>query len=545
MDALVKPGSLDVLSAAEHAYTSHELIAGRDAAGLVWSCAGNVGPNARAASRGRAGFLLAHFLYRLGQFHELLEQGPQVVDLLAAGVADGPAGACQVLRWMALGGAEIGEFETAIAAARRGLELAQREGNHAAHVLLSNALAACFERMGDPWQAERLLREALVEAEQDGGDLPRFVTHNNLTAVALTAYGLLRDGESEAEAAEAAAVLVRARQDATQGLRLAQRIDDPFYRVYIESNLGDVLGFLGEHDAAESHLRRSLALAGEQGFATLVLRVQCSLGELALQRGLVAEACALLEPLLQSMPEQTPAATVMRCHLVLYRAHRQLGDAEAALACLERYQQLNRRRVLSQLRAQARNLVTRAEVEQAYRDARFHRERAAALTEVAAQDSLTGLTSRWGLEQRLQGRPGSELPLAVALLDMDNFKSVNDRFGHAAGDAVLIEVAGLLRQELRQHDLIARLGGDEFAIVLPGADREQAAAALERIRRAAVGLRGPGLPGDWPLRLSIGLAMMRSHWDPKQPLGEWLAVVDDALYDSKRLGGDRLTVATH
>ncbi len=534
--------AMDVLAAAERAYLQHELPAGRDAALAAWSCAGT-GPTALSdGQRGRAGFLLAHFLYRLGQFRDLMVQGPLVLEpLLQAGDR---ASACQVLRWMALGGAEIGFFEAAIAAARRGMDLSQQMGEPALHVLLSNALAACFERMGDPWQAERLLREALIEADADGGDVPRFVTLNNLAAVALAAYYLLRDGDTPEDSAEAAAVLARARVDATQGLRLAQRIDDPFYRVYIEANLGDVLSFLGEHDGAYDHLQRALDLAHGHGFRALVLRVQCSLGELLLERGQPARALELLLPLVQSLAEHAPATTVMRSHQALYRAHRQLGQVEPALRSFERAHQLDRRRVLRQLRAQARNLVTRAEVEQAYRDARVQRERASAMTAVAAHDTLTGLTSRWGLEQRLRaGADTVKLPLAVALLDLDHFKPINDRLGHAAGDQVLVDVAAVLKHELRQQDVVARLGGDEFAIVLPGADRDQALAVLDRVRRAVAGLLGPVIPGHCPLRLSIGLAMMQTPWNPEQPLGEWLAVADDALYQSKRQGGDRVTLA--
>ena len=304
-----------------------------------------------------------------------------------------------------------------------------------------------------------------------------------------------------------------------------------------------MLAFLGEHDAAARHLLHALELAQAARFDTLVLRVQCSLGELALERGQTAQARDLLVPLVRSLAETAPAATVRRSHHALYRAWRQLGDADSALRSLEYCQRLDRRRFLIQLRAQAHNLVTRAEVEQAYRDARFHRERAAELVQVANLDRLTGLTSRWGLEQQLVARVGEgALPLAVAALDLDNFKPVNDRLGHAAGDALLVEVAEALRRELRQQDIVARLGGDEFAIVMPGADREQAEAILERIRGAVASVRAH-LVDSTPLHLSIGLAMIGTTWDPGQPLGEWLAPADAALYESKRLGGNRLTVA--
>jgi diguanylate cyclase (GGDEF)-like protein len=533
----VDPDPLALLAAAEHAYAHHDLVAGCAAAGQAWAALEPCGGEARG-QRARAGFLLAHCLYRLGRLRELLAHSEAAV---AAQVEVGDdESACQVLRWTALVGAETGAFEEAIAAARAGLERAHRAGLNALHVLLTCALASSFERMGDPWQADRLLREALVEAQADGGDLPRFVTFNNLTSVALTAFFLLREGGALEEAGQ---VLVRARGEATQGLRLAERIGDPFYRYYIEGNLGDVLVLLGEHDEGEQHLQRALTLAQCMGSTALALRVECKLGELVLERGQAERARDLLVPLVRSMVDSTPEATVRRTHHALYRAWREIGDTESALRSLEVCQRLDRGRVLIQLRAQAQNLVSRAEIERAYRDARFHRERASALVEVAAQDRLTGLTSRWGLEQQLIERGSQDgRPLAVALLDLDNFKPVNDRLGHAAGDAALVKVAAVLRSELRQNDVVARLGGDEFAVMLPGAGRDRAMAILQRLRAA---VEGVGIQADeaTPLRLSIGMAMIGTAGDPRQPIGEWLAPADAALYESKRLGGNRLTVA--
>jgi diguanylate cyclase (GGDEF)-like protein len=110
------------------------------------------------------------------------------------------------------------------------------------------------------------------------------------------------------------------------------------------------------------------------------------------------------------------------------------------------------------------------------------------LREQADTDHLTGLLNRHGLhkaltrERALAARTGN--PLALAVLDLDDFKGVNDREGHAAGDALLVAIARAWSTELRTGDLLARHGGDEFVLALPATDAEAAAAVLERLRGA-------------------------------------------------------------
>lgn len=106
------------------------------------------------------------------------------------------------------------------------------------------------------------------------------------------------------------------------------------------------------------------------------------------------------------------------------------------------------------------------------------RERESELHHLAYHDPLTGLANRALFVDTAEG--AEEGPLAVLYLDLDGFKPVNDRFGHAAGDALLVEVGRLLRAETREDDLVARLGGDEFAVLMPGVDDRAEAEDLGR-----------------------------------------------------------------
>lgn len=165
----------------------------------------------------------------------------------------------------------------------------------------------------------------------------------------------------------------------------------------------------------------------------------------------------------------------------------------------------------------------------------IHRLRAHAvsLALLGDTDQLTALPNRrvWDreLDRSVALARQCGLPLAVAILDMDHFKGVNDTRGHAAGDRILAEVAAAWRGRLRPEDLLARYGGEEFALLLPGLDGPAALGAAERLRVAC--------PDGQTC--SVGLAMLA----PADTGADVLARADAALYDAKRSGRDRTVLA--
>ena len=165
------------------------------------------------------------------------------------------------------------------------------------------------------------------------------------------------------------------------------------------------------------------------------------------------------------------------------------------------------------------------------------------LQHMADHDPLTGLLNRRAYERRLEEhlargeRYGHEG--AVLVLDLDDFKEVNDTLGHSAGDELIVRVAGALGSRLRDSDTLARLGGDEFAILTPTGDRaeaEQLADSLLRVVRRERAARGPG-GRERPITASIGVAPLEGA----QSLGaeEALINADLAMYDAKEAGRDR------
>jgi diguanylate cyclase (GGDEF)-like protein len=160
------------------------------------------------------------------------------------------------------------------------------------------------------------------------------------------------------------------------------------------------------------------------------------------------------------------------------------------------------------------------------------------LAEMAVCDSLTGLKNhrhfREVLDASFAFAVRQRMPLSVVMLDVDQFKAYNDSFGHPAGDTVLKNLAAMLENNSREHDLVARYGGEEFAILLPGTESSAARLVCERMRRLIE--RHP-----WPHRpitASFGVATASlSTLSAEQLIDE----ADQALYHSKRRGRNRVT----
>jgi diguanylate cyclase (GGDEF)-like protein len=162
------------------------------------------------------------------------------------------------------------------------------------------------------------------------------------------------------------------------------------------------------------------------------------------------------------------------------------------------------------------------------------------LVEAADTDYLTGLLNRraFDLEFRDQCARArrSGLPLALAMFDLDHFKQINDRHGHAEGDRVLCDFAALLERELRGGDTLARVGGEEFAVVLFGVDLDDGVAFAARIGRE---LQRMGERRDAMLSTSAGVAALSAESPDPAAL---LLVADRALYAAKQAGRRRVAV---
>jgi len=162
------------------------------------------------------------------------------------------------------------------------------------------------------------------------------------------------------------------------------------------------------------------------------------------------------------------------------------------------------------------------------------REELETLRRVAMHDSLTGLHNRRYFEQRIASelaryeRFGDDV--SVLLIDVDDFKRVNDRWGHAKGDEVLVWVAAFLTSQLRTLDVVCRLGGDEFAVILPATSEAGALICAERLRQV---LTETSKGARHRVRFSIGTGSTRPNRHTRENL---LADADASMYRHKRRG---------
>ncbi|MFU8878394.1 MAG: diguanylate cyclase [Wenzhouxiangellaceae bacterium] len=167
---------------------------------------------------------------------------------------------------------------------------------------------------------------------------------------------------------------------------------------------------------------------------------------------------------------------------------------------------------------------------------RAHNEQ---LTRMVFTDALTGASSRHYMEQRaaleIKQSHANNKALSLAIFDLDNFKSINDRYGHGAGDQALISAAVAARDSVRRQDVIARFGGDEFVLLLPGLNQGEASLIAERVKELVNRIQ----VGEDHLCCSLGVAELL----PGEDYNTLFRRADEALYASKKRGGNQVTRA--
>ncbi len=157
-------------------------------------------------------------------------------------------------------------------------------------------------------------------------------------------------------------------------------------------------------------------------------------------------------------------------------------------------------------------------------------------------DDLSGLHNRRYLNEVLKGEHGDIFtrgPACVVMIDIDNFKQVNDTFGHAGGDEVIIALGDILRKACRSTDCAFRIGGEEFCVLLPGTNEAKGHNVAERIRSMAASVTELEAVGPINFTVSIGMTMMQ----PGTDLSHAMRIADKAMYRAKEQGRNRLVLS--
>ena len=197
----------------------------------------------------------------------------------------------------------------------------------------------------------------------------------------------------------------------------------------------------------------------------------------------------------------------------------------------------------SALRSHEELVGTRKQVQEAEAKIRKLEQELAQVSELVHQDQLTGALNRHGLDEAFEREATradrSHTPVCVALLDIDNFKRLNDTMGHQAGDQALVHLSQVIKEALRPSDAVARYGGEEFIIVLPGIGLEEATATVERLQRELTKKFFLHENDRVLITFSAGVALRA----PQEPQEDVIGRADKAMYQAKKTGKNRVVVA--
>ncbi len=503
--------------------------------------------------------LLVTLNSREGLAEQAIAAGQTVLPMLRETGDD--AARADVLCNMAMAFLDLGLSHEALDHISESVEAARACGDARLLCLAYNRVGLAKGHLGRYEEGERFLADSLAMARELQNEEEIYRALTNLGVVASDAFDAF---ESRGDTAAALEAIERACRHGEEALIVARRSGNAYREALTLSNLGRYLGVSGRERAASTLLEHARALALENDHRALVLACDGNRAELMVREKRHDEAIPLLREILAGAQELYANSMVQDTHLQLYLAHKARGDLAEALTHHEAYHALMKEQLEQRNDAQSRLMMNRLELDQALFGAersrmqaelqRVRAEQMAAEAErLQAQarelgryvlaDPLTGLGNRRQVERELprllshSERSGE--PLAVAVLDLDHFKQVNDRFGHAVGDAVLMAVADLFRARVRGGDLIARMGGEEFLIVFAHASLEWAREACERLRVAVEGHDWAQMAPGLQLTISIGLCLASAQRDGTQLLEQ----ADLALYRAKNEGRNRVSVA--
>ena len=483
-------------------------------------------------SAAEAALAVAWACFQVGEVEMGLGHGEEARRLFGTlGLAAREVVAQAVVAWLLL---ETGLTEAAIEAALAAvgaaepLGAAEAPGALEAESWAANVLAVVFWSCKQIDRADTLSLRALALARRHGN--PQLVAWwlINLAGIRSEAgyrhAGLGEEAEARAALDDALAINGEALAITAPG----GAHPDPWCARLALCNAAEYEVARGGLDAAEAHLARWEELPLEPGVRALA-HFLYTRSSLLVRQGRGAEALPVCDRALALARESRNTDSRAHALRIMSEIQESLGRFDLALALFKQFHDTQATLAAEQVQRRVRLAELHYEIDRL-------KLRADELTQTSRIDALTGLGNRRLLDETLDRLRHAAQPFQIAVLDLDHFKSINDRFSHALGDEVLRRVGALLGAAVRGGDVAARMGGEEFVLVLPGTEDDEALAVCRRVQAMLSALDWREVHPALRVTASIGLA---SRDEAIDPVGV-MALADERLYAAKRAGRDRI-----
>jgi diguanylate cyclase (GGDEF)-like protein len=397
------------------------------------------------------------------------------------------------------------------------------------------AIGVACTQLDDFAQAEHAYRRSIPLFEQAGAHESVVFVHNNLAILRVRSIEReISDHSRRGQFADEALQLI------DEGFKRNESVQSKLANAALHNTRGDLFVVLGDISQSVKSIREALVAYRQMPLPRGEADTLTNLGEAYLKLGNTDEALTYLRE-----AEAIVARHDLKDHerilaKLLATAYEQQGEHNLALRYFKRYHalELDTHRLDTQKKLQ--QLAMRAEIDKAMAEAMAERQRANQLDRLAHEDVLTGISNRRRLDEWAADQPATiSTGLAVAVMDIDHFKQINDQHSHSTGDAVLRAMGAVLRAHARAGDVVARYGGEEFVVVMLGVEHNHVADMMERLR--AVVEAHPWYEIALSLRVTISIGV--AHADGTQSFKSLVDRADEALYRAKQGGRNQVVVA--
>ncbi|MEJ1992599.1 MAG: diguanylate cyclase [Maritimibacter sp.] len=413
-----------------------------------------------------------------------------------------------------------------------GLDLAEQSGDTWAIAYAQYVLSLLTEEGGDPEQAKVHSERALKYAHRAGD--PHLISwiENNFSCVLADLADVAQRAGNETGFYDGYLASAQLSLDAANRGRGCK---DSWTERIALANGAELYAQIGMFEQAHMLLERWRYVEGELSNRRLV-HYLVARANVYFQEGKHAEALEMCNRGLRAAEAVAKLDLMRDCVKLLSEIHEVQGNFKDALCAYKQYHQLAQKVEGEKIRCRARAVAIYYEAEKLRKEADMARARAEKSAKEATTDPLTGVANRRHFEREFK-RYLAEEPekLAVLYIDLDHFKSVNDRFSHAIGDRVLQRAAQIFTKCCRREDLVSRIGGEEFVLLLKGVPQEVAERACTRILDSIREYDWSMIAEGLSLTTSIGMAMSHEEQNGER----LLAMADARLYHAKHSGRDK------